>query len=210
MPAADATVNVWIVRADEPDPRHSPEALSGALSPHERARADAYRDEVVRRRFIVARAAFREILGGYLGLQPSEIVFRRTRAGMPVVAGTTLRVSTSRRNGLALLAVSGRPVGVDLEYVRAGLWTPAFAESCFGTRSCTADTQELFRLWTRREAVAKLRGTGIPAPEPPTDAVVFEDLPVPGEYVATLTVFEPAARVAVHDWPPRPPASRRT
>jgi 4'-phosphopantetheinyl transferase len=175
-------VDVWIVPIGAAAP-----SSPGALSEQERIRAGRYRRDADRAAFVAARSAYREILGGYLAVRPSEVVFRRAASGMPRILGTRLRISTSRRGALALLAVSEAPIGVDVEHVQPGVWTPAFAESCFGTRAHGTGTRELFRLWTRREARGKLLGTGIGRNDD-ADGIVFVDLPVPGEYVATLAI----------------------
>ena len=57
------------------------------LSVDERKRAEKFRFDRHRERFIVQRGMLREILSGYLDMPPKEIRFARRSGGKPALAG---------------------------------------------------------------------------------------------------------------------------
>ena len=76
-------VHIWCVSLDR-----SPQILSklkSLLSPTELARASRFHFEKDRNHFIVSHGLLRSILGGYLGLEPSQIQFRYGPYGKPLV-----------------------------------------------------------------------------------------------------------------------------
>ncbi len=144
-PRADH-VQVWSV--DLVCPPEVTASLGATLTADEHARAERYRFERDRRRYVVARAALRSILGRCLGLDPARVVFSYSAAGKPELdstaasvadgggqtvagasGGTAVRASASSSAALrfnvshaherALVAVGvGRRIGVDVEWIR--------------------------------------------------------------------------------------------
>src|SRR5262249_3306574 len=115
MPRADAAsrwtlaeddVHVWRVALDRPD--SSLRRLERVLSPEERARADRFVLDRVRRRFVACRGALRMILGRYTGQAPDRLQFTYGDYGKPALAlasgGADLRFNVSHSDELALVA----------------------------------------------------------------------------------------------------------
>src|SRR5437868_11828076 len=95
-----------------------------ALSLDDRMRADRFRFESDRRRFCVARASLRLILGRYLKGKPGRLRFETGEYGKPFLADEKLSgglcFNLSHSNQLALIAITrDREVGVDVEYMRS-------------------------------------------------------------------------------------------
>ena len=144
------------------------------LSKDELERADRLVSEQNRRRFIAAHAALREVLSRYCGRDPQALLFHRTAAGKPFLAGkTVIRFNLSHSHGRALIAVaSDREVGVDLEKLRPAVDVVSLAERFlsskdqeFVKRGDPARTEERFlQAWVAREAVFKAEGKGITFP----------------------------------------------
>lgn len=118
----------------------------------------------------------------------------RASGGKPIVrAPGPLEFSFARSNDLAVVAVAHEPVGIDLERLRDGVWTAALARSAVGVDAGSRLSDiDLYRLWVRREAYAKLNGQGIAnaATTIPT-GVWVRDLDVPNGYVAALCLRAP-------------------
>ena len=141
------------------------------LSDDERFRAERMGDGRVRRRFLASRAWLRVILGDYLGVDGGTVRFALAGRGKPsLVDGRDLCFSLSRSAGLAFVAVTrGRAVGVDVERVRPDVDHDRVASQFFSPAEATAlrelpgpDRQDaFFRLWVRKEAVAKASGAGL-------------------------------------------------
>jgi len=167
-------VHIWEVDLDCP-PERSP-ALLDCLSQDERARAQRFRFDRDRDRFVAARVALREILGRCIGLPAHEIVFEYGPYGKPALespAGAGVEFNVSHCEGLALIAVAaGRRVGVDLERIVSGASRQRIAERFFSPaeiaalRALPAASQDeaFFACWTRKEAYIKARGEGLSIP----------------------------------------------
>jgi len=129
----------------------------------------------VRRRFVVARAALRGVLGAALGQPPRSLRFVEGPHGKPALADQPppLRFNLSHSGELALLALSlDRELGVDLERRRHHLDHLGIARRYFAPdelaalAALPAAQQEtaFYRCWTRKEALLKAKGAGLTLP----------------------------------------------
>jgi 4'-phosphopantetheinyl transferase len=143
------------------------------LAPDERERAARFVHDVHRRRFIVARAALRRILGAHLGVAPATLRFTEGAHGKPALDGTGLEFNLSHSHELALVAVTrDAPVGVDVEHLRPVADALGIARSHFAPSeraalaAAPADARDLvfLRGWTRKEAFIKAIGEGLSHP----------------------------------------------
>jgi 4'-phosphopantetheinyl transferase len=197
------------------------------LSADEGDRARRYRIPAARERFVVARGLLREVLGRYSGLAPEALRF-----SYPCVCGRPactparrkprlelgaelppLRFNLSHTDGVAMIAVTvGSEVGVDLERIRPTTAVESIAERVLGAGEADAlralpdeeRVEAFYRTWTRREAQAKARGTGL-APPPggsgPESGWWFRDLPAPPGCAAALVVEGGEHEVRTGWWP---------
>src|SRR5215470_10723526 len=99
----DGTVEVWQL-----DLEASPEDLERAyqlLSEDEQQRAERFRFDDDRRRFVIARAGLRRVVGKYLERQPQDLVFAYSSHGKPHVSQpeTDLHFNLSRSHERALV-----------------------------------------------------------------------------------------------------------
>lgn len=143
------------------------------LSPDERQRADRYRFEAPRRRFIAGRAALRRILADCLQIDPRELTFTYEGEGKPVLEPGVHQspyFNLSHSGELALAAVTfAGAVGIDVEQVRAKENIAALAKRFFAPSETAAllalpidqQLRAFYRTWTRKEAYLKGRGAGL-------------------------------------------------
>lgn len=168
----DAAVDVWLVDLDSPDWR-DPRRPAG-LSDDEKRRAEAFRFEQDRQRFIACRSAVRMILGCSLESRPSDIRFRYGPYGKPRVdlngPGAPLYFNVSHSEHLALVAASRESeVGVDIEHVRDRPGIPDIIERQFAPAERRAllrapeaeHLSRFYRYWTLKEAHLKAAGLGM-------------------------------------------------
>jgi 4'-phosphopantetheinyl transferase len=172
----------WRFEADSPHVwaltlRISLEALrrlAYTLSPDEVERAERFRFDLDRQRFIAGRGLLRRILGRYLSAEPSDIEFDYGPNGKPSLAGDFARsgliFNLAHCEDLALVAVIRRGmIGVDVERVRSLPDADDLASRFFSPRerSRYRDCQfgkrpaAFFNIWTRKEAWLKATGEGI-------------------------------------------------
>jgi len=171
----DNEVHVWRILLNQ----NSAETLQleRVLSPDEREKAERFHFDKHRNQFVQARAALRFILSEYLQVDPQTLEFSYGPQGKPALANgcgdKSLRFNLSRREGLALIAVTcGREIGVDLEFVSADLPVFEIAETTFSEaelgalRNLPEDLRVagFFNCWTRKEAYVKARGEGLSFP----------------------------------------------
>jgi 4'-phosphopantetheinyl transferase len=151
------------------------EALWGDLSAGERTRANRLGEEL-RNRFIIAHGWTRRILGGHLGVPPSDLEFESGESGKPRLhrpdraAATEFNLSHSGE--LALLAVTREArVGIDLETRNRRVEYLDLSERFFSPSerealAALAHDKSLlaagfFACWCRKEAYLKASGHGI-------------------------------------------------
>lgn len=210
-----AQVHLWWIPLDPPPERLA--ALEGALSPVERRHADCLRSPSARRRWAAARGSLRTVLAGYAGMSPERLRIAHRPGGRPVADGVPgVHFGLSHSDDRALIAV-GRTaeLGVDVELIRplaalealAGRWLSAEDRAAIG-RCAPCDRPRAFLgRWTRREALLKACGAGLPVaawraePEAgvPREWTVRRLRPERG-YVGALAVRERPVRLVAREW----------
>lgn len=167
-----SAVHVWRIGLDVPQDRLT--ELRALLSPEEEARARRCVLPVERDRFVVGRAAVRDILSRCTGVRPRRLLLVRSARGRPRLAGPTaerLDFNLSHSAATALLAVArGGRVGIDVEQVDPAVDHLAMADRFLGADEAAAiralpdaeGRQAFFTGWTRREAYAKANDSRVP------------------------------------------------
>jgi 4'-phosphopantetheinyl transferase len=163
-------VDVWWLDVDGVEPDLW--SLASVLSPRERARAARAGSDAVRRRYTGSHIFLRQVLAAYAGCEAASIVFDYGQLGKPTLSGPNdqLQFSLAHGGGLAAVAVARQSrVGVDIERVdRDYPWdevssrviTPEEEHELAGLGEGVR-SEAMFRLWTRKEAVAKATGQGL-------------------------------------------------
>ncbi len=193
-------IHLWCAGLDVPQ---AVESILSSLSADERERAAHFAKQLLRDRFVIGRGMLRAILAKYLATDPGELQFRYGGSGKPVLAppwgSRGLHFNLSHCEGLGLLAVADREVGIDVECVRSVASMPELVERCFTVeekaawRELPPDAQPraFFLAWTRKEAWLKAVGSGFSFPLDEV-GVTF----APGELARVLSVRGDAAEAA--------------
>lgn len=154
----------------------APQGHLDFLSPEERRRADRFLSADARRRYVLTRATLRRLLAGYAGCAPRDLQLGEGGQGKPFLSAaldpasprTAIEFNCSHAEKVALIACTrGTPVGVDVEDTArridcAGVarrWFTAPEQAAWAAEGESRET--FFRIWTRKEAVAKAHGGGI-------------------------------------------------
>jgi acyl transferase domain-containing protein/phosphopantetheinyl transferase (holo-ACP synthase) len=123
----------------------------------------------VRRGWLLGRMAAKDAVrfhhwnAGVGLIWPAEIVISNDDSGKPLVNG--LQLSIAHKDGIAVALVGTQPVGVDLEKIEPraeSFLAVAFTQA---ERMLGDGDEHWARLWAAKEAVAKLRGTGMTNPK---------------------------------------------
>ena len=207
-------VHVWSISLEQP--KHQLKALAATLSADEQGRAARLRFENIRERWIAGRGLLRQILGYYVGCDPSEVCFEYGPNGKPVFPGSdhALHFNFSHSGNLALCAISDeQAVGVDIEKICFIAEAAPIALRCFSREEqieydCATleEKQRMFyRIWTRKEAVLKWNGRGIGNMEETLSQETaftgfFQELvPAPG-YIGCLAIEKRSKAVQLWQW----------
>jgi 4'-phosphopantetheinyl transferase len=189
---------VWVFRST------SAEAASAAslLTEDEQARVERAHALEARQRFAAVRGTLRQILSGYLDMEPLRVPIAYGPQGKPHLApelGSTLCFSVSHSGPLAAIAVRrAGEVGVDVELRRPRERLPRMADALLSPaerswyEQLPADERvcAFFDLWSAKEACSKLIGRGI------TMRLSAISLADPAAAVTEVEVDHPAAREA--------------
>ncbi|MEO8369398.1 MAG: 4'-phosphopantetheinyl transferase superfamily protein [Candidatus Solibacter sp.] len=180
------SIEIWRVRLDR--------VTSLAPTPNETEHAARLALPILRRRYLRAHAALRDILQRHTD---APLVFSQHEKGKPYLASDpTLHFSLTHSRDLALIAVTRAcPVGIDVERLRPMTDIVAIAQRYFpGGTPPPATAREFFRQWTQFEALLKAQGTGL-----------FGITEFPGEWTVSPIDAGPRYAAAVAcEGPPRP------
>jgi 4'-phosphopantetheinyl transferase len=149
--------------------------FASMLSTEERMRAENFRFERHKNRFIVTRGTLRKILSLYLKTEPNRLKFCYGAYGKLHLPENVCNVqfNLAHSHELALYALThGRNVGVDVEYVR---YIPDFEKvgasflskrekAAYKTLPSNQKLRAFFDFWTSKEAYSKAIGTGLTLP----------------------------------------------
>lgn len=195
------TIHVW--RASLAQPDEVVGGLAPSLTDDECARAERFRFEYLRRRFVVGRGILRSLLAHYLSVAPADILFGYGHRGKPRLAHVLpgLHFNMAHADDLALYAVSrDRELGVDVEPIRHLPDAQEVARQFFSAHEI-AQLQSVsaawwdtafFCCWTRKEAYIKARGEGLFLPLDQFDVSV--DPAAPARLIASRIAPDDVAR----------------
>ena len=135
---------------------------------------DKFRFSEHRKRYLVGRALLRTTLAKFVGIGPDLICFTRGPHGRPFLSlyqkGHNLQFNLSYTDGLvAVVMISGKQVGVDIEHTGRQLDCLEIARSYFARaeylelKSLSEPRRRFrfFEFWTQKEAYMKARGIGL-------------------------------------------------
>lgn len=175
LPPPKSEIHVWRMKLDVTASEQ--QRFSSHLSLEERERAERFVFPKDRDHFVAARGMLRKLLGMYLTISPSKVLFETGAQGKPFLAQKmdcdSLRFNLSHAHGMALFAFStGGELGIDLEKIRPEVATEEIAERHFSwierqeLRSLPKERQveAFFLCWTRKEAYVKAHGGGLQIP----------------------------------------------
>jgi len=178
--------DVWVF--DRTTPEFASLAERGPVSAEDRTRAERLRDPDARAGLLSRRAAVRRVLALYLSRHPEFVRIVTLPGGKPTFVpepadARILSFSSGHSGDVFCLAVgTSTSLGVDVELERlvprsldiAARWfSPEESDSL---RSVQQDrlSEEFFRLWTAKEALAKRHSAGLRLMSGPVDEIDVE------------------------------------
>lgn len=162
------------------------------LNAEELQRAQRYHFFRHQRRFTLARAGLRLILGRYLQTDPLDLQFSVNPYGKPSINHSSqIQFNLSHSQDLAILAVGQQhPMGIDIEFFSSrpfqGMSDMMFSKQeiqHYSNLSTSMRSLAFFHVWAQKEAFIKACGMGLSYPTtsfsvpvlPPTHHDIFDD-----------------------------------
>ena len=147
------------------------------LTEEEKVRADRFHRREDRDRYIATRIFIREILSSIIGTEKSQIEFDKTENGKPYLKGNQeIHFSISHSNSRIAIAVSKEyKCGCDIEEIDTRKISDDIIRMHFHANEIDMITQgdkamSFYRCWTRKEALYKAIGSGLPDDLTETDS----------------------------------------
>lgn len=153
---------VWFLA----DLAHLPADLC-ATTARETASADSGRKGMDRAGWLARRRLTRQVVAIARNADPAAVTIEADGLGRPILGGAAegLHLSFSARHSLALIGIAGEPLGVDLEFEEPGMALPwnilrPDERSWLAAQTDALRLRAFLRIWTAKEAIAKLVGQG--------------------------------------------------
>ncbi len=137
------------------------------LSSEETSRAEKFVSPDARHAYVMSRAGLRELCSTYLRRAPENLRFVSGAGGKPRLDPPDLEFNLSHTGRRVFAAFARQPVGLDVENPHRNLDWKGIAKRFFHPgelsqiHSASDARLEFFRVWTAKEAVLKLFGTGL-------------------------------------------------
>jgi 4'-phosphopantetheinyl transferase len=164
-------IHVWQI--DLETQIHNSKAYWSYLSNFERSRANNFRFEIHKNKYIIRTGILRILLSNYLMCQPNEIKFEIGDFGKPKLTNSDLAFNLSHSKNKAIIAIAlDLQLGIDIEYIDEKKEAKQIAKNFFSNEEInqlyTLEDVKLadgfFNIWTKKEAFIKAIGTGLTYP----------------------------------------------
>lgn len=165
-------IHVWRIALESPDAPLA--AARQILTSDEIRRADRFVRPEHGRRFIVARAALRNLLARYLNTDAVDVLLKENEYGKPLPAGefahSRIQFNLTHSGELALACFClDKLIGIDIEQDRPLPDMLKIAKRFFAPREVddllavepSQQQGSFYACWTRKEAYIKARGEGL-------------------------------------------------
>ncbi len=147
---------------------HLKDDLFKFLNSAEIDRANRFHKEIDRHRFIIYRAILKLVLAAYTSLDVKNISFNYHLNKKPYLASHPfLHFNISHSEDFAVIAVSSKKIGIDIEYLADDFKVDEVLLDIFNESEIAIIQNSIhkkhafYTLWTRKEALVKAVGKGI-------------------------------------------------
>lgn len=158
-----------------------------SLSAEEAEKADSFKFDKDKHRYIVSHTFVRNVLSRYLNVDPVTIEFDVNEYGKPSIKDGGVEFNMSHSVDYVLMAVTnaGR-IGIDIEQIRMGIashvivrqyFSPAEVEELQSLPNEEDRVNAFFVGWSRKEAYIKAHGLGLALPLESFDVSFTEKQP---------------------------------
>lgn len=114
-----------------------------------------------RKRYALGKYFSRQLLGKILNIEPQSLSFLMTKTNKPYLKDMNFNISHS--GDYVVIAISIRPIGIDIELIKNHFDHDSLEEVCFtrNERKLITTLEDFYTFWTRKEALLKATGEGL-------------------------------------------------
>ncbi|MCU7836775.1 MAG: 4'-phosphopantetheinyl transferase superfamily protein [gamma proteobacterium symbiont of Taylorina sp.] len=164
-------IDIWLCQSDSQQSKL--DYFYSILCNEEKKRADRFKFDEHKNRFIVFHGFLRDVLAKYLTLDAKDIQYIKGEKGKPYLSNSespSLQFNLSHTRDVAILAITKKgEVGVDIESIDRKTDWQGIVKRFFTVQEQRAlfalekeeQRQAFYELWTRKEAYMKVLGTGL-------------------------------------------------
>ena len=160
-------LHVWVIDTHDNDffQKHY-----NVLSKEEKERSQKFLFSSDTHNFLSSHIATRLILSKYIKCLADQIIFGYHEYGKPYILNKNkVCFNLSHSGQKAIIAIYEKDVGIDIEHINRELKIKDITEFAFNeqellqlnTFSGNNQKKEFFKLWTKKEAILKAKGTGL-------------------------------------------------
>ena len=139
------------------------------MSSEKRERVSRFKNIEDKKRSVCAEMLAKRAIAEKCGIKESDIIFDIQDGGKPFCKNAVIHFSISHSGDYAVCAVSDAQVGIDIQKIREYSRNTAHrvcSESELEIiEKSEEEATEFIKLWTKKEAVMKMKGIGIASPE---------------------------------------------
>lgn len=141
--------------------------LDAYLTEAEKVKCNRFIQQADMDRFTLGRYLLRSILPKYIPDLPPLFELLFTETNKPYLSNTEVQFNLSHSGEIVVLAISNKPIGIDIEHIKPVMDMAGVMQVCFNEQeieSINSSSNPQFRFyefWTRKEAILKATGEGI-------------------------------------------------
>ena len=143
------------------------ETFFSLMNEEKRARISRFRNEDDKRRSICAEMLARREIAKRFGINICDIEIAAKEKGKPYCKNAEVELSLSHSGDYAVCAVGERPIGIDIQrivpYNEKTAKKVCSALELEDIEKSGKKAEEFIKLWTKKEAVIKMKGEGFGA-----------------------------------------------
>ncbi len=141
------------------------------LDADEQVRAGKFKNDLLRKRYVIVHGRLRKLLAQILNEPPEKISIKTAEHGKPYLVDTPELAFNLSHSANAMVVAAGWncQLGVDIELCKPRTSLAGLVDKCFAKEeiaywnklSAAQQIAEFYRFWTRKEAFVKATGRGI-------------------------------------------------
>lgn len=141
------------------------DAFFALMTEEKKTRVSRFKNADDKKRSVCAEMLAKRMIAEKFFVSPCDVRISAKEGGQPLCENFNIHLSLSHSGDYAVCAVSDAPIGIDIQKIVP--YNPKTAErvcspsELYAIENSKDKAAEFIKLWTKKEAVLKMRGTGV-------------------------------------------------